>query len=356
MAKQNESILDYISHHGVLGQRWGQQNGPPYPLSSSSREKLTKRASTESRYKAIERGGGEITSLHSPNISKKSTSLKINGLNLSDIGSVALKDLSTSKKYLDTYLLGKNEVDTILKSNTKFSRIQTSKTIEDHAFYASYKKQDVNKYVGLFGANLRNRAYRTQKENGEEKHDVDVYQIKLRNANKLRVPSDDAATKVTMNLLNDEEFKSNLKKSIEDTKQGMRRPNQQLLLNKASKLLDRDPKTYSDKDKRDIYKALNLTLTNHNDYEIATQNKFYSALKKKGYGALVDLNDKYYSSYHAKRPMIVFDTGPIVTDSINKLSSNTINKMNVINNAERFMKEIPQNVLATPIAAISGNY
>lgn len=23
---------DYISHHGVLGQKWGEQNGPPYPL------------------------------------------------------------------------------------------------------------------------------------------------------------------------------------------------------------------------------------------------------------------------------------------------------------------------------------
>lgn len=25
---------DYLSHHGIKGQKWGQQNGPPYPLPS----------------------------------------------------------------------------------------------------------------------------------------------------------------------------------------------------------------------------------------------------------------------------------------------------------------------------------
>lgn len=24
---------DYLSHHGIIGQKWGKQNGPPYPLS-----------------------------------------------------------------------------------------------------------------------------------------------------------------------------------------------------------------------------------------------------------------------------------------------------------------------------------
>lgn len=53
-----------------------------------------------------------------------------------------------------------------------------------------------------------------------------------------------------------------------------------------------------------IYKALNLLLTNHNPQEVAVQNRFYSELKKKGYNALLDYNDKEYSSYHAKRPVI----------------------------------------------------
>lgn len=35
---------DEIYHHGILGQRWGQKNGPPYPLSSSRKSKIEKKA------------------------------------------------------------------------------------------------------------------------------------------------------------------------------------------------------------------------------------------------------------------------------------------------------------------------
>ena len=28
---------DYLVHHGILGQKWGQQNGPPYPLDNSQK-------------------------------------------------------------------------------------------------------------------------------------------------------------------------------------------------------------------------------------------------------------------------------------------------------------------------------
>ena len=24
--------MPYIAHHGILGQKWGDRNGPPYPL------------------------------------------------------------------------------------------------------------------------------------------------------------------------------------------------------------------------------------------------------------------------------------------------------------------------------------
>lgn len=25
----------YLKHHGILGQKWGKKNGPPYPLDAS---------------------------------------------------------------------------------------------------------------------------------------------------------------------------------------------------------------------------------------------------------------------------------------------------------------------------------
>lgn len=35
---------DYLSHHGILGQRWGKQNGPPYPLGASDHSAAEKKA------------------------------------------------------------------------------------------------------------------------------------------------------------------------------------------------------------------------------------------------------------------------------------------------------------------------
>lgn len=35
---------DYLSHHGILGQKWGKQNGPPYPLGGSDHSAAEKKA------------------------------------------------------------------------------------------------------------------------------------------------------------------------------------------------------------------------------------------------------------------------------------------------------------------------
>ena len=37
----------YISHHGIEGQKWGVQNGPPYPLNPEDHSKAEKRAATK---------------------------------------------------------------------------------------------------------------------------------------------------------------------------------------------------------------------------------------------------------------------------------------------------------------------
>lgn len=50
---QND-YLDYIAHHGIAGQKWGQRNGPPYPLEPSNysyqERKLAKANANKNRY------------------------------------------------------------------------------------------------------------------------------------------------------------------------------------------------------------------------------------------------------------------------------------------------------------------
>lgn len=35
---------DYLEHHGILGQKWGQTNGPPYPIEPGKHSAAEKRA------------------------------------------------------------------------------------------------------------------------------------------------------------------------------------------------------------------------------------------------------------------------------------------------------------------------
>ena len=263
-----------------------------------------------------------------------------------------------------TQITGRQYVDTYLKKGTTFSRIQTSKDFENFAFYATYKKHDVDEYMGLFGKNLTSRANaeakRAEKQANASGSDADlaiakqlrsksdnmkVYQLKIDATKKLKIPSDENAGHITANLLKEPDFKKNVVASIEDSKAKMRRPTQQVLFKQAQNALNKDPSILSKSEKVAIYKALNLSLTNHNSQEIAAQDRFYSELKKKGYNALLDYNDKEYSSYHAKRPMIVFDTDSVRLQSVTETNPKVVDRLYRRYNAERMAKEVSANTL-----------
>ena len=259
---------------------------------------------------------------------------------------------------------GKNYADTYLKKGTSFARIQTSQNFEKFAFFATYKESDQNKYLGLYSKNLSNRAkksaYKAERiarktnsdadiKNAKELRDIanntKTYQIRLEATKKLKVPSIENASDITSKLLENDTFKKNLISSIDYSKDRMKRPTQQMLFNQAKNALDKDPKEMSKSEKIAVYKALNLTLTYHEKEHLAVQNKFYSELKKKGYNALLDYNDKEYSSYHAKSPMIVFDVDSVKLNSVTATNPKIVNKMYNKYNRERLVKEIGANTI-----------
>lgn len=41
---EDHENLNYLAHHGILGMKWGKQNGPPYPLSDAKHDRVVKRA------------------------------------------------------------------------------------------------------------------------------------------------------------------------------------------------------------------------------------------------------------------------------------------------------------------------
>ena len=51
----------YLAHHGILGQKWGKQNGPPYPLDYEDHSAAEKRENSKSSI-----GGSSAASGHTP--------------------------------------------------------------------------------------------------------------------------------------------------------------------------------------------------------------------------------------------------------------------------------------------------
>lgn len=316
-----------IYHHGIKGQKWGVRR---YQYADGS---LT--PAGQKRYNSDQNG--------------------------KNIGSMKVKEFVNSVR---TQVTGRQYVDTYLKQGTTLARIQTSQNFEKFAFYATYKKSDMDKYMGLFGKNLTSRAEADAKKaekkanvSGSEddifnaknareySNNLKVYQLKLESTKKLKVPSDENASDITAKLLKESQFKSDVEESIRDSKEKMKRPTQQLLFNQAQNAMKKDPSKMTPSEKVAVYKAFNLSLVNHNPQEISAQNRFYSELKKKGYNALLDYNDKDYSSYHAKRPMIVFDVDSVKLKSVTATNPKVVDRLYRKYNAERIAKETVANTL-----------
>ena len=325
--------MNELYHYGVKGQKWGVRR---YQYADGSLTPAGLKRYSDSGY-----------------LSTKNR--------VAHMMSTTVKDLINTTS---TKVTGKQYVDTYLAKGTTFSRIQTSENFEKFAFYATYKKQDSDKYMGLFGKNLKSRAEydakqaekksnasgseedaAVAKELRDKSDNMKVYQLKIEATKKLRVPSDENASHITANLLKEKEFRDNVAASIADSKEKMRRPQQQILFNQAQKAMEKDPDKMTKSEKVAVYKALNLSLTNHNAQEIAAQDRFYGELKKKGYNALLDYNDKEYSSYHAKRPMIVFDTDSVKLQAISETNPKIVDKMYKKYNTERVAKEAVASTL-----------
>lgn len=179
----------------------------------------------------------------------------------------------------------------------------------NRAFYGFVNKHDKDRYEGLYGKTLG--------ANGP------VYRKAMRAAGDINVASPESARKVLKNMFDtDKQSFDIFKKNIDamasavppTTKQGK-------LWRKAKQELD------SGKIGDNTYKAFNTTLVLHTKEQQPINDKFYSAMKKAGYGAIRDVNDKENSGYFAKNPLIVFDTDKINVEGFTKLGNDHIDSM-----------------------------
>lgn len=104
---------DYLQHWGILGQKWGQRNGPPYPLGSSQMSRAERRA---------ERKDAKWARKKYDKIYKKAYKQSKKELNeaISEIDKVVAKYSSSGK-------ISKQYINAI---NKEFARIMSSKVTD----------------------------------------------------------------------------------------------------------------------------------------------------------------------------------------------------------------------------------
>jgi len=218
--------------------------------------------------------------------------------------------------------------DKLIDTGTSMSRVATSDSasVRD-GFYAvfSKNKMDVKKYTGYYAQQL----------SGQGKS---VYQKTLNTTQQLKMASTKSATSALAEMAKDSGFKKDLMDEINMARMGTTGA-QRVALDKALNHLK------SGKVDSAVYKAFNITLADQN---AKTTQAFYQTMRNKGYDAIMDFNDKKYSGFMTKTPVIVLNSGKVSVDKVTKLGQDTINK-----HAQSAMLDVSLKAIA-PQAALYG--
>lgn len=270
--KRCNYIRHELYHHGILGQKWGVQNGPPYPLKGEQYSHEEKREAYKRR--------------------KDSKKGRI-----------------YNKKHFDNELTTKDTITTL--------SYDPDRTKKGGMFYAAYKPIDKHQYNALFNTKV----------------DIDgVYRMKYRIDNNvkdhMKVASEDSAANTFMKLYSsDRDFcnyvkdENRMEKYFDKTRFRFKGYSEARdVLHKIRE----EGHTPSEKELNTIYRLFNYVIPYDGGGQdvrgakdnLNNRNKFFNELKKEGYGAVLDTNDALYGGYKGQYPIIVFDMDQIIPDKI----------------------------------------
>ena len=272
--------MSYISHHGILGQKWGNRNGPPYPL-----------------------GGGDYTA--------------------------AEKRAIYTKRRRGNSIYNKKHFDEVLKSDKPtLSTLSYDKdrTKGTDMFYATHNTLDKHQYNALFNRKIPQTIY---DETGNPIGTGMFMKYRIDNSIKrdLKVASEDSGAEVFRqlykkdrdfyNFVTDDERMQNYFVSDKYKFKGYREARDVL-----KKMKDSDYVPTADELQK-VYRMFNYVIpydgqgNAREGKDVLTQRtKFFAACKDAGYGAVLDTNDAIYGGFKAKSPVIVFDMEQVVPKDV----------------------------------------
>lgn len=215
-----------LCHYGILGQKWGRRNGPPYPLdredhSEAEKKSLSKSLSGKRHEEMYYRKNNSEYDNVDNNQKKKGLTdeqkrlIKIGaiatGVALAAVGGAyVVKKSGLNPLHISNIRVGhdvdlsalSNRITTISK-NTKLQRI-SNKSVEDYAsegksIYASYLKRDNAIYKEIMPKFIKEWDYRGEIDGGKKAY---VHMIKLKRDAKIASDLDVAKAYMNANGVN----------------------------------------------------------------------------------------------------------------------------------------------------------
>ena len=250
-------------------------------------------------------------------------------------------------------------MDKVVPKGTKLQNISTdiNKGVKD-AFYAAYENSDKEKYVGLYGGDQLRRGFF-----GIDRS-VKVFKLNAEvGEGGLRVAGEKASRQAFEELMQKNKTAKDavLKYAREYSSNPLLellQPNTARLSKGLEKRLSRGlPLNSEDHD------MFNMMLVNHKpDYQPVI-DEYYSSLRKKGYDALADVNDRRYSGYLARNPLIVINgaekiastkVSEIPSDILDRTNKKATGKLMARYQARTILARLAPTAAGIPLAATIG--
>lgn len=294
----------YLAHHGILGQRWGQRNGPPYPLK-----------------------GGSYT------VTEKE----------------ALK--AARKKKYSRY--NKKHYDEVLEKGTVFRTLSVDpdRTKNTDMFFASHTKADIDHYKEFFDKKVPTPLF---DEHGNNIGTGMYYKYSIQNAaaKDMKVASEDSGANAFRKLYeNDRDFYNfvtdpdRLRQRFED---GVHKISPGYAKARSAMNRMQNPDYVpTDKDLDYVYRVFNHAIPSDGQgnarhaKDVATQRaKFFNQLQKDGYDAVLDTNDALYNTVQAQSPVIVFNMDAIIPQGAYRTTMTEVYKSKAFTAGRRLLGQM----------------
>lgn len=348
-----------LYHHGILGMKWGEQNGPPYPLGASqhSKKERSKGTSgwTRNAKQEVKSGRNKNSSKSSKSSSTGSKSKKSGltdkqkkykdrgyGTNASEIaarneritkailigiGAVAVGYVG----YKVGTRLGQDYCDKIIKSGAIIQNIggNPNDTFTDHRFFATFNNKDKKLYFNKFAHERRFIFGDKEVFKNDIKVTKDIKRASVNNARKIFIDK----------MKNDSAFRKDVLDSIY--------PYYKQNVSSVEKAFTGKGNT---KIQKQTYQKFNKLLGDKDIWKNGVDKSFYDTMSSKGYNAILDINDARLSGYKgvAKEPTIIF------SDSLNKLSSTKISDADIVKHRNVWIAKYLATSYGKKIATITG--